>query len=126
MLFAYDEFARRLAASLEQLVKALSSEGLSGLQGVEVDGRRGPAIVGEAKLLKLGRSLAFAECTMFSEGDADPVAHAAAPVARLARWCDWAACRWTRWTTPSTCCSRSIAIRRRFPTAGRCSPEMHG
>jgi hypothetical protein len=39
----------RLAASLEQLVKALSSEGLSGLQGVEVDGRRGPAIVGEAK-----------------------------------------------------------------------------
>jgi acyl-coenzyme A thioesterase PaaI-like protein len=34
------------------------------------------AIVGEGKLLKLGKRLAFAEVTMFSEGDPEPVAHA--------------------------------------------------
>jgi uncharacterized protein (TIGR00369 family) len=34
------------------------------------------AILGEARLLKLGRTLAFAECTLLSEGEDDPVAHA--------------------------------------------------
>jgi len=39
----------RLATSLERLVKALSADGLSGLLGVEVDGRRGAAVLSEAK-----------------------------------------------------------------------------
>ena len=33
-------------------------------------------VIGEARLLKLGRRLAVGEVTMFSEGDRDPVAHA--------------------------------------------------
>lgn len=32
-------------------------------------------IVGEARILKLGKSLAVAEANIFSDGDADPVAH---------------------------------------------------
>lgn len=39
----------RLAASLSRLVERLSAEGLGGLQGVEVDGRRGGPVVAEAK-----------------------------------------------------------------------------
>ena len=33
-------------------------------------------VIGECKLLKLGKRLAVGEVTMYSEGDADPVAHA--------------------------------------------------
>jgi acyl-coenzyme A thioesterase PaaI-like protein len=33
-------------------------------------------LVAEASLLKLGRSLAFAEVSVFNEGDPKPVAHA--------------------------------------------------
>lgn len=33
-------------------------------------------VIGECKLLKLGKRLAVGEVTMFSDGDADPVAHA--------------------------------------------------
>jgi uncharacterized protein (TIGR00369 family) len=34
------------------------------------------AIVGDARLLKVGKSLVFAECSLFSDGEAEPVAHA--------------------------------------------------
>ncbi|MEW5739267.1 MAG: hypothetical protein AB1938_10100 [Myxococcota bacterium] len=43
------EVFERLARSLEVLVKQLQAEGLGGLQGVEVDGRRGAVVVSEAK-----------------------------------------------------------------------------
>lgn len=33
-------------------------------------------VIGECKLLKLGKRLAVGEVTMYSEGDANPVAHA--------------------------------------------------
>ena len=33
-------------------------------------------VVAEARLLKLGKRLAYGEVTLFSEGDAEPVAHA--------------------------------------------------
>ena len=33
-------------------------------------------VLGECKILKLGKRLAVGEVTMYSEGDADPVAHA--------------------------------------------------
>jgi uncharacterized protein (TIGR00369 family) len=33
-------------------------------------------VIGECKLLKLGKRLAVGEVTMYSEGEADPVAHA--------------------------------------------------
>ncbi len=33
-------------------------------------------VIGECKLLKLGKRLAVGEVTMYSEGDAEPVAHA--------------------------------------------------
>jgi len=33
-------------------------------------------VIGECKLLKLGKRLAVGEVTMFSEGDTEPVAHA--------------------------------------------------
>lgn len=33
-------------------------------------------MIGEARLLKLGRSLAVGDCTLYSLGDAAPVAHA--------------------------------------------------
>lgn len=34
------------------------------------------AIIGKCKLIKMGKSLAVGEVTMFSEGDPEPVAHA--------------------------------------------------
>jgi uncharacterized protein (TIGR00369 family) len=33
-------------------------------------------VIAEARLLKLGKRLAYGEVTLFSEGDAEPVAHA--------------------------------------------------
>jgi uncharacterized protein (TIGR00369 family) len=36
----------------------------------------GRAIIGECRLLKLGRSLAVGEVSLYSEGQSDPVAHA--------------------------------------------------
>jgi acyl-coenzyme A thioesterase PaaI-like protein len=33
-------------------------------------------LIGEGRLLRLGRSLAAGEATIFSEGEAEPVAHA--------------------------------------------------
>jgi len=33
-------------------------------------------VIGECKILKLGKRLAVGEVTMYSEGDAEPVAHA--------------------------------------------------
>jgi uncharacterized protein (TIGR00369 family) len=39
--------------------------------------KAGPAdVIGEARLLKLGKRLAVGEVTMYSEGDPEPVAHA--------------------------------------------------
>lgn len=38
--------------------------------------RADAAIIGECRLLKLGRTLAVGEVTLYSEGDDDPVAHA--------------------------------------------------